>query len=391
MHPLNFTINLCSILKGALCPLPMYNFTGSDTIRLPSKLGVASRIPKIAYKIPDLEAFAQLTLVEVGTSNVKACIQTTLSNGWSAYQPAVAWATGGCVLVALLSTIWLSLDPDSFAPCRFLDLLYLLQVIACSGLLSLNYPSVYRAFTLNFSWALGLFYSSHMQGSINKLRHHTGGSLANDPVGSAVGLVNRKLSPYNVSGAFRASFTAILSAASSLLPKAHHLSRIALTPSINSTSTSYTPPPQWTQASVLAVQGVATVTTASPNVLQAGVPIYVNSIGIATANAFMTIFFTTLILIAIATALLGLGYAALLVVKRAGRGDPDRPRDVIRDYPTFFRQWVFRLVSCHLWVSISRSFSFLFSLSVSSHSHRSLFLGSISGPLKIHGSQSYFP
>src|ERR1700722_14018686 len=105
MHPVNFTINLCSILNGQLCPLPMYNFTGSDTIVLPSIVDISKKIPSVAFKIPDLEAYAQLTLTEVGTGQVKACMQATLSNGWSAHQPAVDWITGlfalGVFLVAL--------------------------------------------------------------------------------------------------------------------------------------------------------------------------------------------------------------------------------------------------------------------------------------------------
>lgn len=56
MHPVNFTIDLCSLFNGALCPLPTYNFTGSDTVPLPSSLGVNEKIPGIAFKIPDLEA-----------------------------------------------------------------------------------------------------------------------------------------------------------------------------------------------------------------------------------------------------------------------------------------------------------------------------------------------
>ncbi|KIK24612.1 hypothetical protein PISMIDRAFT_10059 [Pisolithus microcarpus 441] len=56
MHPVNYTIDLCSLFNGALCPLPTYNFTGSDTIPIPSSLDLSQMIPDIAFKIPDLEA-----------------------------------------------------------------------------------------------------------------------------------------------------------------------------------------------------------------------------------------------------------------------------------------------------------------------------------------------
>lgn len=198
--PLNVSINLCDVLDGVLCPLPIYTFTGSDTITLPSSIDIASNLPGIAYKIPDLEAYAQLTLIEVGTGTVKACVQATLSNGWSIHQPAVEWATGGLALGALLSAIWQSVRPEAIAPYRFLDLMYLYQAIATTGFLSLNYPVVYRAYALNFAWAMGLIStssSSALQNSINNMRALTGGTMANASSSSAEALVNRKLSPFN--------------------------------------------------------------------------------------------------------------------------------------------------------------------------------------------------
>ena len=54
MQPINLTIDLCTILGGALCPLPTYNFQGSQTLQLPDSVDISSRVPGIAYKIPDL-------------------------------------------------------------------------------------------------------------------------------------------------------------------------------------------------------------------------------------------------------------------------------------------------------------------------------------------------
>ena len=71
MHPVNITLDICQLFNGGLCPLPLYVFNGSETITLPSSIKVSSQIPRIAYKIPDLEAFAQLTLTEVGTGFFK--------------------------------------------------------------------------------------------------------------------------------------------------------------------------------------------------------------------------------------------------------------------------------------------------------------------------------
>lgn len=323
MQPLDLHLDLCSLLGGALCPLPTYNFTGADSITLPASVLKSLKIPGIAYKIPDLEAFAQLKLTDVHTGEVRACVQSTLSNGWSTHQETVEWATGGTALLALLSAIWYSYVPQALAPIRFLDLFYLLQTIAVSSLWSLNYPSVYRAFTLNFSWALGLFPTlptSSIQQSIDNMRRHTGGHVGTVNDGPAISLVNRKLSPYNFppTGSGNALIAylrnSVVKRADILVP----------------------------DAKVLVGGEVQTVTSDSSNVLDAGFPIYVNSIGIATPNAFMTIFLIALMLVAIVAAALALGYFTLYLLNRSS-SDTKRDLQTLKaDYPAVARAWSLR-------------------------------------------------
>jgi hypothetical protein len=331
LNPVNITLDLCDILGGALCPLPMYNFTGSDSISLPDSLGVSGKIPGIAFKVPDLEGFAQLTLTEVVTGNVKACVQATLSNGWSTHQPAVEWVIGGFALATLLLAAWQSLSPETLLPFRLLDLIYLYQTIASTSLLSLNYPSSYRAFTLNFSWAIGLFStqaSSPIQRSINRMRHLTGGKLADAATGSAVGFVNRKLSPYNIPSS---NFLASLPFISSLQQPNFSLSRFRGSTKVFRTL-----------ADASSQGEVQTVTAASSNVLQAGIPIYVNSIHIATANAFMTIFVCGFVLAACAAGVCLLGYGVLLITPILHRAETARG-----NYRSFTYAWCIRLVNPH--------------------------------------------
>ncbi|KAF8919972.1 hypothetical protein CPB85DRAFT_1429444 [Mucidula mucida] len=242
IKPVNITIDLCNILGGALCPLPMYNFVGSDTLSLPSSVDISNNIPGIAFVIPDLEGYAQLSLNEVGTGALKACVQATLSNGWSMKQPAVSWTTAGITIATTAVAAWQSLSPNALLPFRLVDMLHLYQTIAASAFLNLNYPVVYRAYALNFAWALGLVHSTSMQSSIDSMRHRTGGNMANSTSNSAVEFVNRKYSPYN----------AVVTRG---LPSA------------------YTP----NFANYKIFSTVATVTGTSSNVLDAGVPTYVNS------------------------------------------------------------------------------------------------------------------
>ncbi len=318
IKPVNITIDLCNILGGALCPLPMYNFVGSDTLSLPSSVDISNNIPGIAFVIPDLEGYAQLSLNEVGTGALKACVQATLSNGWSMKQPAVSWTTAGITIATTAVAAWQSLSPNALLPFRLVDMLHLYQTIAASAFLNLNYPVVYRAYALNFAWALGLVHSTSMQSSIDSMRHRTGGNMANSTSNSAVEFVNRKYSPYN----------AVVTRG---LPSA------------------YTP----NFANYKIFSTVATVTGTSSNVLDAGVPTYVNSVNIASANAFMTVFLCLLIFYAIAIGVFALIYAVLLVLQHLNPSQSDRYVEHRVRYPAFVRAWSLRLVRIHCRLAFS--------------------------------------
>ncbi|KAF9484418.1 TRP-domain-containing protein [Pholiota conissans] len=307
MNPVNVTLDLCGIFGGALCPLPMYNFTGADSISLPAAFDVAKSVPGIAYQIPDLEGFAQLSLTEIHTGAVKACVQLTLANGRSAHQTAVEWTTGGVALAVLVIALWQStLFPQGILPFRLLELMTLYQTIASSSFLNLNYPSVYRAFALNFSWAMGLISSSSFQNSINRMRHLTGGSLADAIGGSAVGLVNRKLSPYNSPNS---DIVSQITSYGSILSRSLPANLVAaLHPNLAKSLSA-------SSRQTIVNGQVQTVTAVSSNVLQAGVPIYVNTLHIATANAFMTVFLCMLCVLGVASAVFVFGYGLLQVTK----------------------------------------------------------------------------
>lgn len=243
-------------------------------------------------------------------------------------------------LLALLSAIWYSESPDALAPYRLFDLLYLFQWAASTALLDLNYSSVYIAFATNFSWALGLFpasATSPIQLSINNMRHLTGGNMADATSGSAVALVNRQLSPYNAVVSSLASYQTAGLATETLATLGN-----LTTPNLASRAFS-------NSVQELDEAGtVQLVTATSSNVLQAGIPIYVEYVGIATANAFMTIFLVALMLLAILIAMLAVGYGVVaLASRRKNYAHFLRRREL---YPQFACSWLLRMVSVD-WLS----------------------------------------
>jgi Transient receptor potential (TRP) ion channel/ML-like domain len=311
-------------------PLPMYNFTGSSSIQLPSSIDVSSKVPSIAYKIPDLEAFAQVTLTDINSGDVAACVQATLSNGWSTHQPAVSFTTGGFAIFALFSALLHSLLPStplapassyslpSIAPTRFVDFILLFQQIAITGFLHLNFPLVYRAFTLNFAWSLGLFSDSQpIQHAINRMRHLTGGNLA-DGVQSPTAFVNRQLSPYNAPPSTGTSPSSFLASANAAFLAANRSINVLDASTVSSTGNG--PPP----------------TVTSGGSLPAGIPVYVNSLNIGTANAFMSVFFTVLIGAVVGAGVLGLMYVALTFMVTRLRGNKWAWTDVMHAELRYF-------------------------------------------------------
>lgn len=284
--------------------------TGTGTLPLPSSF--SSKVPGIAFKVPDLEAFAQLTLTRLNSNGeLAACIQSTLANGWSMHQPAVEWVTGTITLLSLFTCLYFFLlplyprtlpslspasAPSAAAAHRLVDICLLFQHIALTGALHVDPPSVYTAFTTNFAWSFGLITasSSRIQRAIDNMRHLTG-SKGQDGALDINGYVNRKTSPYNLATL--------------------HTSRRDF---------------------------IDVPTVSSQNALAAGIPLYVNSAGVSTANAFMSLFFTTLFLILITIAVFACVYLVLRLIRkpRGGNGNGKwRGR-----YTTFVQRVSIRLV-----------------------------------------------
>ncbi|CAO1612706.1 unnamed protein product [Jaminaea pallidilutea] len=171
---IDFNLDLCSVAGGALCPLPTYQFNGGGVYPIPSQY--LESIPTIAYTIPDLEAVATLSLTDSGGS-VVACIQATLTNGNTAQQSGALWASVGVALLALFSSLLHSSIAQSVgaAQWRVVDVMLMIQHIAITGLLSMNFPEVFVSYALNFAWSIGLVDIPSLQNSVTSARSATGG------------------------------------------------------------------------------------------------------------------------------------------------------------------------------------------------------------------------
>ncbi|WWC91723.1 uncharacterized protein L201_006670 [Kwoniella dendrophila CBS 6074] len=301
IEPVNQTLNLCDYFAGVVCPLPQVNFTGYGTYPIPSKY--TSKIPGLAWSVPNLEAYARIQLLKEDTGEVAACLQATLSNGWSTRQTAVSWATGIFTLVALLIGLIHTGLTNSPSPAqyRWFDILFIFQAAAASGLMHLNYPLAYSAFTQNFHWAIGLFKSGKIQNSINKMRSKTGGHLDGNSY-SDVQYINRKFSPYNV---YATSINEVMKSKSSF-------QSFLAESAIPSNELTIHQTKRATIASALSQNATSEVSS--------GLPVYTNTLNIPTANAFDTVFFFFLAFIAIAIAFHVLLFGIVWILERSSRG-----------------------------------------------------------------------
>jgi len=175
-----------------LCPVPVGTFSAKGSQAIPAQF--ADMVPAIAFQIPDIAAMATLQLQSKDTGARVACIQSTVSNGKTASVPAVSYVAAGVAGAALVMT-GVSAVGAAFAgggaavggssaaggmgtiSPSFTEVFGWFQGMAMNGMLSVNYPHVYRSFSKNFGFSTGLVPWDGLQRSIDGFRASTGGNL----------------------------------------------------------------------------------------------------------------------------------------------------------------------------------------------------------------------
>ncbi|KAF2773734.1 TRP-domain-containing protein [Teratosphaeria nubilosa] len=166
-----------------ICPIPADSFSARGVQTVPEEY--ASQIPSIAYSIPDLDGDVKMTLKEKGTNDAVACVESTVGNGNTLQTPAVKYVGVGVAAAALgfsvVSAVAAGGHPGaSTSSPTFGEVIGWFQGMAMNGMLSVNYPRVYRSFTTNFAFSTGLISWGSMQTAIDNFRKSTGGNLTDD-------------------------------------------------------------------------------------------------------------------------------------------------------------------------------------------------------------------
>lgn len=172
-----------------LCPVPSGSFAASGTQEISSQY--ASQIPAIAFQVPDIAAVATLELIALDSNEDVACITSEISNGKTTDVPAVTYVAAAVAGVALLmggataasSAIAGGAGAGNVAPSpSFVEVFGWFQGMAMNGMSAVSLPQVYRSYSKNFAFSVGLIPWTNLQLSIEDFRAATGGNLTEDSV-----------------------------------------------------------------------------------------------------------------------------------------------------------------------------------------------------------------
>ncbi|KAK3957088.1 hypothetical protein QBC32DRAFT_2039 [Pseudoneurospora amorphoporcata] len=336
-----------------LCPVPAGTFSAKGTQKIPAEF--ADMVPSIAFQIPDIAAMAKLELLSESTGKNVACIQSEVTNGKTASVPAVSYVAAGVAGAALILTgisaagaavaggsaaaggaggAASSAGMGTISP-SFTEVFGFFQGMAMNGMLSVNYPPVYRNFAKNFGFSTGIIPWAAMQTSIDDFRSKTGGNLTHNSF---------SFLRENATLVFPDNSTMTLHENNGSLPVKRAINEfIRLATREIETSVNLTDPSAATTES--GNGAMALDNPESFRVAVKGITQYVEQLSIPSANMFMTI----LLIVAIIIAAIVVG---LLLVK------------VVLEFWALFGSFPAKLAGFrkHYWMSIARAITSLIML-----------------------------
>ncbi|KAF2020301.1 TRP-domain-containing protein [Aaosphaeria arxii CBS 175.79] len=174
------TINPCdkSLDVEGLCPMNAGKIEINSNF--PISADVMSKIPGVAYTIPDLDAKVRIRINDATTKQPIACVEALLSNGHSVDQKAVAWVTaiiGGLGLVASAVASGLGhTNTAAHVASNAMSLFGYFQSQALLGMMAVPLPPVVASWTQNFQWSMGIIRVGFLQRLATWYQRATGGT-----------------------------------------------------------------------------------------------------------------------------------------------------------------------------------------------------------------------
>lgn len=194
------TVNPCDTQLKGLCPMN----TGKNNIdfSLPVPEDAASRIPGIAYHIPDLDAKVRIYVNLTDTGESVACVEAIISNGKTVDLLGVKWATAVIAGLALCASAVMSglghSNAASHVAANSLSLFGYFQAQAILGLTGIHLPPIVQAWTQDLQWSMGIIKADFMQHIFTWYQRATGGdpSVIFDTISTTSVQIQKRSEPF---------------------------------------------------------------------------------------------------------------------------------------------------------------------------------------------------
>ncbi|CAI4052399.1 hypothetical protein SKDZ_15G4970 [Saccharomyces kudriavzevii ZP591] len=165
----NKVFDLCGIQDNVLCPLKPGNIELIGSYSLESAM--ASQIPGIAYKIPDLDAYIVVSAYSAADEKLLkplACVQVMLSNGRTVQTQYLSWNLVILSILGIMLSVFYSLQGYTATSTRLasysMSLVLYFQNLAILAMISVSFlPPIVAAWTQNFQWSMGIIKIDFMQ------------------------------------------------------------------------------------------------------------------------------------------------------------------------------------------------------------------------------------
>ncbi|KAF3903215.1 hypothetical protein ABW20_dc0102694 [Dactylellina cionopaga] len=172
-------IDPCELKAANLCPM------SPGPVKLkPISMEIdpkyTSKIPNIAFTVPDIDGVARITIHSAADMKPIACLEAEISNGQTVHQNGVSWTTAvivgfGLIASAITSSLGYSKTGAHVAAIAISIFSYFQSQALCA-MVAVKLPSVVRAWTQNFVWSMGIIRIGFMQNVIHWYIRSTGGN-----------------------------------------------------------------------------------------------------------------------------------------------------------------------------------------------------------------------
>ncbi|ODQ54646.1 TRP-domain-containing protein [Saitoella complicata NRRL Y-17804] len=193
------TINPCDYdwASGVLCPMSPGDLNMVGTFAVDAD--VVSKIPGIAYDVPDIDGSVRIMINSTEDNTMLACVESELYNGKTVYYTSVSWVTGVIASAALMASAVASTlghsNTAAHVAANSIALFGYFQAQAIVGMMAVGMPPIVDSWTQNFAWTMGVIKLGFINVCTKWYVRATGGTpstLVEDSSQGAVSVVTKR-------------------------------------------------------------------------------------------------------------------------------------------------------------------------------------------------------